>query len=524
MLYSYGFMLCSSKNSNCNLFWTNTHVGAHVLRSMKSWQRINHFPRSYLITKKDTLYESIDRASVQYGDLFDFIPDPFIVKPAGSSRGIGIRFINSEQQVDELNNNEKLLISRYIDRPFLVKSLKWDLRVYVLVTSFYPLIIYIYSDGLARFAVHEYEENRGNYADVNTHLTNYSLNKSSKKFVKNVGIDSENVGHKWTLGALLREMEKQGVDTPLLMVRIEDIVIKTLLSIQGSVAASCRKLNLHPKCCFELFGFDILVDENLKPWLLEVNLSPSLACDAPIDSILKTNLLADTLNIAEIPLVRQKNILNSDPAAVLSEAPGVAKTDEQALRRKRMSNRVSKVRRAQLNHKPSFSAENINAQYLARAKCHFDKLQSEIEKKGHFIRVFPRKSTWSMYSSILEDVGQEKWDEDLYFRMTEGVERPNITVRDIKLAHQQLLNTTKFPSRKELSSVVREVLLQDALTEANRYKMKMYSADLKPYPAALPRVRSPARRRTKSQLFAEELRKLNLAAQKLVYSPKTQIC
>lgn len=63
--------------------------------------------------------------------------------------------------------------------------MKSDLRVYVLVTSFYPLIVYIYSDGLARFAVHEYNEsNRKNYSDVNTHLTNYSLNKNSSQFVK----------------------------------------------------------------------------------------------------------------------------------------------------------------------------------------------------------------------------------------------------------------------------------------------------------------------------------------------------
>lgn len=59
------------------------------------------------------------------------------------------------------------------------------MRVYVLVTSFYPLIVYIYSDGLARFAVHEYnEENRKNYSDVNAHLTNYSLNKYSSQFIK----------------------------------------------------------------------------------------------------------------------------------------------------------------------------------------------------------------------------------------------------------------------------------------------------------------------------------------------------
>ena len=46
----------------------------------------------------------------------------------------------------------------------------------------------------------------------------------------------ENVGHKWTLSALLRELEGKGIDTALLMVRIEDIVIKTLLSAQHKIA------------------------------------------------------------------------------------------------------------------------------------------------------------------------------------------------------------------------------------------------------------------------------------------------
>jgi tubulin polyglutamylase TTLL5 len=49
-----------------------------------------------------------------------------------------------------------------------------------------------------------------------------------------------------------------------------------------------------------LFGYDVLLDSNLRPWLLEINLSPSLACDSPLDLEIKSRLVADTLNMVGI--------------------------------------------------------------------------------------------------------------------------------------------------------------------------------------------------------------------------------
>ena len=68
---------------------------------------------------------------------------------------------------------------------------------------------------------------------------------------------------------------------------------------------------MHRQNCFEVFGFDILLDSDLKPWLVEVNLSPSLSSDSPLDHSIKANLLTDTFNMVGIKRFdRKKESLN----------------------------------------------------------------------------------------------------------------------------------------------------------------------------------------------------------------------
>ena len=103
--------------------------------------------------------------------------------------------------ISEVPLNESLVISKYIGNPLLLNGLKFDLRLYVLVTSFDPLKIYIYNEGLVRFASEPYNISNTK-ENVYAHLTNYSINKKSEYFVQNKNIDRRDFGNKWSLSAL----------------------------------------------------------------------------------------------------------------------------------------------------------------------------------------------------------------------------------------------------------------------------------------------------------------------------------
>jgi tubulin polyglutamylase TTLL4 len=84
------------------------------------------------------------------------------------------------------------------------------------------------------------------------------------------------------------------------MYRIRDVIIKSLISVEPHIYNTMSRHTKHKNICFELFGFDILLDSKLKPWLLEVNISPSLSSSSPLDKKIKTVLMCDTLNLVGV--------------------------------------------------------------------------------------------------------------------------------------------------------------------------------------------------------------------------------
>ncbi|NXC46139.1 TTLL9 polyglutamylase, partial [Penelope pileata] len=195
-----------------------------------------------------------------------------------------LKGVTAYEQKDE-TQIETYVAQQYIENPYLIGGRKFDLRVYILVTSYIPLKAWLYRDGFARFSNTRFTLN--SIDDHYVHLTNVAVQKTAPDY------DPEK-GCKWMIQQLRQHLTaKHGAGAvAVLFADMDNIFIKSLQSVQ--------KVIISDKHCFELYGYDILIDRDLKPWLLEINASPSLAASSQEDYELKCHLLKDTLHIVDM--------------------------------------------------------------------------------------------------------------------------------------------------------------------------------------------------------------------------------
>ena len=96
-----------------------------------------------------------------------------------------------------------------------------------------------------------------------------------------------------------------GIDYGAVFTNIKDLIIKTVFCAEQPIL-QCMGGSKSKNACFEIYGFDVLIDAKLRPWLLEVNVSPSLSSSSPLDKQIKTRLLSDTLYLVGFRLIDRK--------------------------------------------------------------------------------------------------------------------------------------------------------------------------------------------------------------------------
>jgi tubulin polyglutamylase TTLL4 len=280
------------------------------VKSLSQNQKYNHFPKTFQLGRKDNLWKNFKRFKRKFPLDYNYHPQAFIIpeefnefkqfaksnpsfswimKPLASSRGRGIRLFTSWNDIPK-----ECLICKYIEKPHLIQNKKYDLRIYVLITSFTPLKIFLFREGLVRFASEKYTKKDKD--NIFVHLTNYAVNKKNKNYDKN---DDDGSGSKWTIIAYEKYFIENNMHEKYKFIweRIKDIIIKTLITAAEESANYSKVYSKHENVLFELYGFDIIIDSDFNPWLLEVNVNPSLNCDTDLDYNVKTNLITDILNI-----------------------------------------------------------------------------------------------------------------------------------------------------------------------------------------------------------------------------------
>ena len=207
-----------------DICWGNPQ-SVEFMQSLSPGQVIAHLAGQYDMVRKDNLADTLERAGRRNSLFTEIVPKSFslpaglacfrayarqhrgfyILKAARAARGEGVKLISS----DEDFKVKQAVVQEYIPNPLLIDGRKFDLRLYVCVTSVEPLIAYLFDDGLGRFATHPYQKpSSSNKAQKTVHLTNYSVNKTDGESIEE---------YKWSFQEILAYLDQNYRGQPVRM-------------------------------------------------------------------------------------------------------------------------------------------------------------------------------------------------------------------------------------------------------------------------------------------------------------------
>ena len=281
---------CSTEDEEYNLLWNDSYIPFDSIANLNKYQKANHFPGMSELAKKNLLAKNLNRISKALPGEYGFVPSTFILpgesealkswfqgmkrrptlilKPDAGCQGKGIFLTKS---LDECLSVEGMIAQQYLPAPLLVDGYKFDMRLYVLVVSCSPLRVLLFKEGLARFCTERYRApNESNMDDTFMHLTNFAINKHSDEFTID---ESGEGGSKRSISSLFAWLRENGYPTDKIWAQIKTLIVKTLLAVQPHLSHVYHSLLGEDNVgfsCFEILGFDVLLDKKAKPWLLEV--------------------------------------------------------------------------------------------------------------------------------------------------------------------------------------------------------------------------------------------------------------
>lgn len=285
--------------------WTRKASVLEADPPLYTWQLVNHFRGAHHLVTKHGLSRNLRASALLDGADIGRVAPPtyhaadaaqlrlliahqhdrpcaWIVKSEGGRRGDGIALMTHLRDVLCRCRDEhfRVVVQEYVERPMLIRHRKFDVRLWALVTSINPLVWWTFDEYYLRFASQPYSADTvASAGHKAAHLTNYNVQRGCAEFGQAVA------GNMMVRSEFRAELEAmhaaRGGATPMdaspcTAAAAEMALFHAMNELMTAALRSVSDVVEHRDGTFELFGFDVLIDADLKPWLLEVNSSPGM--------------------------------------------------------------------------------------------------------------------------------------------------------------------------------------------------------------------------------------------------------
>ena len=323
-----GFKL-SDKMGYHSLYLTPYNISSSFKKEIKNViinenQKINKFLNCLDYCTKSSLYMNYKIFKEKYPSDFNYMLESYLyplekdkiesifknytlnntdniwmVKPNIGLSGINISLLTNFSEI----NLKDYIITKYLYNSHLIKGYKYDLRFHGLVSSIKPLKLYLYNEGLVRLASEKHNFSASFHQNKFAFITNLHLNiKNKKKFIYPKNLSNIENSNLWNLETFQNFCSKNNINYDKLYHEVADIFIKAIISVREKIIEDMEKHKFEISNFYHLIGFDIILDDNLKPYLLELNRECGFRNNNDAEKYFTFNIITDTLNIIGIKI------------------------------------------------------------------------------------------------------------------------------------------------------------------------------------------------------------------------------